>query len=194
MNARDIKIQGEHRHAIEIDGTKWELRGANWHFVGIFRFMAILILLSIPAFAQNAVPAHLFGGGISYDTTSTPAFMGELFYASQITAGTYSYTSVDVLKVNFKPVGVQTQTETGIAQFVRSIGKVDMFVTAQAGAAATGSGSLGGSFSGGYLLATKIHGDWYALAFGKFIHSTVGATPVNSGDTIMVGLNVAWGK
>jgi hypothetical protein len=158
------------------------------------RFILLTLFVSLAAcgFAQDALPANVYAGGISYNVGGSPAIAGTGLYAHLISdgSGTYAFTVVDALPISVKPFTVSTNFGVGIAQKLFTIAKVPVFVPTSAGISYNGT-NTGWAWSTGALASFKIKNNWRVMPNVRLVKSSV-----SNGDGYqpIVGVLFGWGQ
>jgi hypothetical protein len=156
----------------------------------------ILSLLFLAAFAwPQAAPAPSFlpdqfaAAGLAWNQYAAPQINGWASYAASISKanGVYSFTTYDVTSVTRQPFSVQTSVRTGLALYMRSFGPFHIFGLADVGVAAAG-GSVGGSASGGGMIALPLGKGWTLLAPVRVLKTAL------SDRQLIFELGFGWGK
>lgn len=150
------------------------------------------LALACGLMAQTSAPNDYVAAGVAFNQ-GTNQLSGFASYAVKVTGGTYSYTVLDFSNVHLKPtLNYQVAPSTGIAQYLKTIGKVDLFGLASAGAAVgtttAGPTVLGASFSGGVDGVIGIKNGWSVNIPVRVLHTSVGGTQY------LIGVGLAWGK
>ncbi len=147
-----------------------------------------------PPFALSGPPSDIIGAHVNWNQYASPQVGGGLFYAHKV-AGTeiptYSFTAVDFVSASKTPFRVSTVTETGVAQYVKSIGQFHCYALAMGGVSVTATStgtSIGGAFSGGGMAITSIGRGWTAGPYFRVIK------PAETDKQVVVGLVLARGK
>lgn len=141
---------------------------------------------SVPA-PVAAIPTstpRFFGAGATGDTSTTPNFTGWAGYATQISSAQRLY-SYSVLQFSRGATGtIQTTAGTGVALYVRTVWKFDIYANATGGVVTTGTATSMG-FSGGAIgIAHFTPTSPWAVIIGY----NVLKSPVASANTIQVGI------
>lgn len=137
-----------------------------------------------PTFPDNFIA---IGAAYNPDVIGSPNINGIAAYGKQITSGTFSYTAWDAyfVKTGGK-VQLVTAQRTGIAQYMRSISKLQLFAIVNVGIAETSTPTSGvtsgGSFAGGGIGLIPIKGGLALGGGGRIVKSNV--TPTNKTTTI----------
>jgi hypothetical protein len=151
-------------------------------------FVCLFVSLS---FGQDALPANVYAGGISYNVGASPAIAGTGLYAHLIAdSGTYAFTVVDALPISVKPFTVSTNFGVGIAQKLFTIAKVPVFVPTSAGISYTGN-NTGWQWSTGALASIKVKGNWRVMPNVRIVKSSVSN---GAGYTPIAGILFGWGQ
>jgi hypothetical protein len=150
------------------------------------------LMLSFAAFAQTSPSAtNIYAAGLSYNNAGTPGIAGTALYARLINdAGTYAFTVVDALPVNYKPFTVTSNFGAGIAQKVITLGKVPVFIPTAAGISYNGN-NTGWSWSTGALASVKIKNSWYVFPNVRIAKSSVSN---GTGYQPILGILFGWGQ
>lgn len=168
----------------------------NGNKLACLLIVAMLCLCSIPSRAQTAAtPAplsNIYAGGISFNSSGSPAIAGTGLYARLVSpsSGTYAFTAVDALPASVKPFTVTSSFSAGVAQKVFSIGSIPIFVPTAAGVSYNGT-NTGWAWSTGGLASIKLKGNWKLFPTVRIAKSSVSA---GSGYQPIVGLLVGWGN
>lgn len=152
--------------------------------------MKTIILILLLAALCAAQPSSFAALGLSYSPNASPAIAGTGLYAKRLTdIGTYSFTVTDALPTTLKPFKVTTQTATGIAQRVYTMGRVSLYIPAAAGISYSGT-NTGWSWTTGGLAAIPVRGSWYVLPSVRVVKSSVSD---GTGYQGIVGVLFGWG-
>ena len=164
----------------------------------------LLAALLLPAMAhsQSAVNAtiptapaanlihNLYAGGVSYNSSATPAVAGTGLYARLLSdTGTYAFTDVDALPNTVRPFTVTTNMGVGVAQKVATIGTVPVFIPAATGISFSGS-NTGWQWNTGALAAIGVKGNYFVMPQVRLVKSSVSN---GSGYQPIIGVLFAWG-
>ena len=174
-----------------------------------FRFSPILVCLllflfsicTIPALAQ-APPApdtdktELVGAGGSYNQTGIPQFSLNVYYGHKVAVNLYSFTFVDIfartldttgLPANSPRFSITTAPTTGLAQKLRDIGPIKVYVLGTIGGAAGGT-NVGWSYTTGGFAYIPIRKDYHIILNFRALKSSI--TEVQG----IYGVAFGWGK
>lgn len=144
-------------------------------------------LFIFPVMARADEAENFIAGGIAFNQYSVPQISGALLYAQRIGEGLYSYSLVDVVSKTVRPFVATTSITTGLAQHVRSIGKIRVYISGTGGVAAGGE-NLGFSWSAGGAAVVPLGGGWKLLPGVRVIKSSI--TDFQGVYSLMIG----WGK
>lgn len=168
-----------------------------------------LVALAAPLFLEAQVdtpvlsvgtgPGSFIGMGVSYDASASPKLVGHVWYASLVNkkAKVYSWTAVDLLYT--KHANMSTAVESGVAPWVRDIGKAHLYALGAAGAAVTSltttsnpsSPTVGGASTAGGLLVYPIKGG-FSVGINIRMIKLTGATSQPA--QASVGIDIIYGK
>lgn len=158
--------------------------------------LGLVILLSAAAAAAQA-PApqvsNVYAGGVSWNSTATPAVAGTVIYAHAVDAsGTFAFTAIDAIPTSTKPFTVTTNVGVGVAQHVFSIGKIPIYIPTTAGISWSGS-NTGWAWSTGGLASIKLgkKTSWHIFPMVRVVRSNVSS---GSGFQPIVGVAFGWAK
>jgi hypothetical protein len=146
----------------------------------------------VAALALTAQVSDFVGAGLGYNQYAAPNVSGHVAYAHLLDAGgkTYSYTVIDASSASRTPFRVQTSTSTGVAQYLKTVGKFDVYGLAAAGVSVGGTATgtnVGAAFTGGGMAVTRIKGSWVLYAPVRYLR-------VQGANQATIGLGVGWGK
>lgn len=152
--------------------------------------IALLCLSSVPSRAQSLT--NIYAGGISYNSSGSPAIAGTGLYARLVSPSsrTYAFTVVDALPASVKPFTVTSSFSAGVAQKVFSVGSIPIFVPTAAGVSYNGT-NTGWAWSTGGLASIKLKGQWKLFPTVRIAKSSVSA---GSGYQPIVGIMFGWGN
>ncbi len=163
----------------------------------------LLVALALPlAMAQNSAEERqdVFGAGGSYNSSpaAIPSFAGAVMYAHRVSPGLYSFTLVDIFAqtalvkdatgAEVSKYQITTAPTTGLAQHLRDIGKVKVYVLGTIGAAAGGT-QIGWAYSTGGAAYIGLGKGWCLIPNLRMMKSSL------SGDYQGIyGIMIGWGK
>lgn len=144
-----------------------------------------------PAPADAPLLKNVYFAGFAYNPAGSPKVAGDFGYGRLLdSAGTYSFSSVDVLPLKGQPSAVSTTISTGVAQKVFSLGKAKAFVLSQIGFQTDGK-NAGWDWNGGVALDYPLKGGFGVLPALKF---DKGSATENYGYRYIASLNFRFGK
>jgi hypothetical protein len=138
----------------------------------------------------------LFAAGGSFSQTGTPQFAADILYAHRVSAGLYSFTIVDIFAQSNAPdpavpnapkFTITTAPTTGVAQHVRDVGPVKLFVIATVGGAAGGT-HVGWSYTTGGAAIIPVTKNFSAILNFRALKSSLGDVQG------IYGVAIGWGK
>ena len=164
-------------------------------------FPLLLPLLPLVYAQVPGLPSDFVAAVVECNCTATGvpsvnggAGFGHLLSAAQ---GLYSYTVYDISftrnteAVRIPPVLMQTTMRTGVALWVRSIGRLQIFADGGAGIAATGA-NVGGSFAGGGFGVLPLGKGWGLIGGGWVTKSTIADQQNKTATVAAFGTVYSW--
>lgn len=150
--------------------------------------LAVLLCLAVPAFSADAF-SDVVGGGASFNQYSEPQISGNLIYAHKVSEGLYSFNLVDLTSKTAEPFTVTTSITTGLAQYVRTIGRARVYVVGTFGVSAGGE-DVGSAFSSGGAAVIPLGSKgWCLLPNVRVLKSSL-----TSEFQAVYGLSFGWGQ
>ncbi len=149
------------------------------------------VIIDPSAPSADTLPDTYATAGLFFNSYTQPHISGYGAYAKRLTGSTYSYTVADVTRTpttNGKP---EISTTSGVAQYLKNFGGVNIFGLMTAGVAtapATSGTAVGFAGSGGVLLVHPLKNGWSIDIPIRVIASTVGPPQY------VMGVGVGWGK
>jgi len=140
----------------------------------------ILFLAAVLSLSAQNLAESFAGVGANYTPELNPPVSGWALYAKKITSTTYSFNVIDITSKTVKPFTVQTDTSTGVAQWIARFHKVDLFVVGNLGLSAAAS-NVGLAYSGGGAGVFKIKGKWCGIIPVRVMKSTLGDFKITFG-------------
>lgn len=158
-------------------------------------------VLAIGAAAQTApaptpapaAPANIYAGGVSFNSSASPAIAGTGLYARAVdSVGTYAFTVVDFVPNTLKPFTVTSNVSIGAAQKVFTLGSVPIFVPTAAGVSFNGW-NTGWGWSTGAMASIKLKktSNWRIFPHVRIVKSSVSG---GSGYQPIVGVLFGWAQ
>ena len=135
----------------------------------------------------SALPSDFFGMGMSWNPYSAPEVTGNALYAHLITAGTYSFTLMDITSKQVRPFVPMATFTSGIAQHVRDLGPAKIFWVGTVGVSAGGN-NVGWTWTTGGAVSFALGKGWVVMPCVRVLKSSV------SEFQGVAGLIFGWGK
>lgn len=161
----------------------------------------VVLTLVTSGFAQTSAnspvvvpPSDYVAAGVHWNQFASPQIGGLAAYGHKIagdTAPTYSFTAIEFLSVQARPFRVGTLTQTGVAQYLKSIADFQIYGLAMAGAltsASTTGTNVGFAGSTGGLATRAIGKGW---SVGPYLLFT---QPTNADRQWAIGVIIGFGK
>lgn len=150
---------------------------------------SVIVKPGVPDIVTKLSLAQFVAGGCNWNQTASPQISCGVSYAYTLSAGTYTFSAFDVTSTTIHPFTTAVMPTTGLAQHMRDIGPISVFILGSVGVLSGGT-NTGLAWTAGGVAWVPIG----SKGFGLLPNLRVYNSAVTHRNEIVVGVWLGWGK